>query len=62
MYTDQLEDEIERRDQRIAKLEAALRRVKQELMIPAAEYVPAIPAVWGIIDAALNDLRGEVAA
>ncbi len=39
---------------RIEALEAALRRVKQELTIPAAEYVPAIPAVWEIIDAALE--------
>lgn len=30
-----------------------LRRVKVELTIPAAEYVPAIPAAWDIIDGAL---------
>lgn len=36
-----------------AELMATLRRVKTELTIPAAEYVPAIPAVWDIIDAAL---------
>jgi hypothetical protein len=53
MYTDQLEDDIDRLEDRVRKLEGALRRVKQELMIPAAEYVPAIVDVWGIIDAAL---------
>jgi hypothetical protein len=35
------------------RLREALERVKQELIIPAAEYVPAIPACWDIIDAAL---------
>lgn len=35
------------------RLIAALKRVKHELLIPAAEYVPAIPACWEIIDAAL---------
>lgn len=39
---------------RVKILETALRRVKQELTIPAAEYVPAIPACWDIIDAALT--------
>lgn len=53
MYTDQLDDDIERLEERVRTLEAALRRVKHELLIPAAEYVPAIPAVWDIIDAAL---------
>lgn len=41
---------------RTAELENALRLVKHELMIPAAEYVPAIPAVWDIIE---NVLRGD---
>ena len=53
MYTDQLDDDIERLEERVRTLEAAPRRVKHELLIPAAEYVPAIPAVWDIIDAAL---------
>lgn len=35
------------------RLIAALNQVKHELLIPAAEYVPAIPACWEIIDAAL---------
>jgi allophanate hydrolase subunit 1 len=37
----------------IADLVKALERVSQELTIPAAEYVPAIPACFDIIDAAL---------
>ena len=53
MYTDQLDDDIERLEERVRTLEAALRRVKHELLIPAAEYVPAIPAAWDTIDAAL---------
>jgi len=35
------------------RLITALKQVKHELLIPAAEYVPAIPACWEIIDAAL---------
>jgi len=32
--------------------------VKQTLLIPAAEYVPAIPDAWGIIDEALIRTKG----
>lgn len=32
----------------------ALLAVRRELTIPAAEYVPAIPAAWAIIDAAIQ--------
>lgn len=38
----------------IRELRSALERVKEELTIPAAEYVPAIPDCWNIIDAALE--------
>lgn len=36
-----------------ADLRQALERVKQVLTVPAAEYVPAIPDAWAIIDQAL---------
>lgn len=39
---------------RIEKLEAALKRIKYELSVPAAEYVPAIRDVFGIVDEALK--------
>jgi asparagine synthetase B (glutamine-hydrolysing) len=41
----------------------ALRLIKHELTIPAAEYVPAIPAVVDIITSALdkfNKAKGEI--
>lgn len=43
---------------RLARLERALADVKRVLTVPAAEYVPAIPDAWGIIDAALADTGG----
>jgi hypothetical protein len=39
----------------IKALRASLGEIKHELLIPAAEYVPAIPAVWDIIDKALGE-------
>jgi hypothetical protein len=39
---------------RAEALEAALRRVLHTLTIPAAEYVPAIPDAWAIIEDALK--------
>lgn len=39
---------------RVQRLERALRQVMAELTIPAAEYVPAIPAAWAIIEGALS--------
>lgn len=39
----------------------ALRRIKAELTIPAAEYVPAIPACWTIVDEALATLAPQAA-
>lgn len=47
-------DYIDELVERIDELKSALRSIKRELTIPAAEYVPAIPVVWRIIDAALN--------
>lgn len=41
------------------KLRSALLAVRRELTIPAAEYVPAIPAAWAIIDAALSKALGQ---
>lgn len=38
---------------RVETLTQALRSAKRELTIPAAEYVPAIPVVWEILDRAL---------
>ena len=35
-------------------LERALRDVNQVLIVPAAEYVPAIPDAWNVIDRALR--------
>lgn len=35
-------------------LVAALRKVNEILTVPAAEYVPAIPDAWAVIDAALK--------
>lgn len=37
----------------------ALEAIKRELTIPAAEHVPAIPAVWTIIDAAISQALGD---
>ena len=39
---------------RMQCLESALREVLSELTVPAAEYVPAIPAAWAIIERALS--------
>lgn len=36
------------------RLSGALRRVEETLRVPAAEYVPAIPDAWKIIDEALK--------
>ena len=36
------------------RLRAALRQVNQTLMVPAAEYVPAISDAWKIIEGALK--------
>lgn len=44
------------RELEIERLRAALRRVETELTIPAAEFVPAIPACWAIIAEALAPL------
>jgi hypothetical protein len=46
------------RDEVIALLRQALKDVKQTLLIPAAELVPAIPDAWRIIDNALGDTSG----
>jgi hypothetical protein len=46
------------RDEAIALLRRALSNVKQTLLIPAAEYVPAIPDAWDIIDDAMNRTNG----
>lgn len=37
----------------------AMKRVQQELTIPAAEYVPAIPACWEIINDAIAKAEGK---
>jgi len=42
-----------------AALAEALERVKRMLIIPAAEYVPTIPEVWDVIDAALAAAKGQ---
>lgn len=39
----------------IMRLRQALKTVGTMLQIPAAEYVPAIPEVWDVIDAALKN-------
>jgi hypothetical protein len=39
----------------LIRLRVALRSVKHMLIIPAAEYVPAIPDCWEVIDRALGD-------
>lgn len=43
----------------VADLLEALRLLKEELTIPAAEYVPAIPACWDIIGAAIAKATGS---
>ena len=52
--------------QALDEIEAALKRTNAELTVPAAEYVPAIPAAWKHLEAALAalaqariDFRGE---
>ena len=40
-------------EREVERLREALERVNQTLEVPAAEYVPAIPDAWEIIDAAL---------
>lgn len=42
------------REEMIAMLRQALKDVKHTLTIPAAEFVPAIPDAWSIIDDALG--------
>lgn len=46
------------REEVIRRLRLALKDAKRELLIPAAELVPAIPAVWEIIDEALAEAQG----
>lgn len=46
------------REEAIALLRQALSDVKRTLTIPAAEYVPAIPDAWTLIDAALAKTAG----
>jgi hypothetical protein len=41
-------------EREVEKLREALNRVSATLQVPAAEYVPAIPDAWEIIDAALG--------
>ncbi len=53
MYTDQLEDDIERLEARVRKLEAVIKHIRQTLCVPAAEYVPAIRDCFDIIEEAL---------
>lgn len=46
------------RDEAVTMLRKALADVKHTLLIPAAEYVPAIPDAWSIIDEALARTNG----
>ena len=50
-----LQSDLHAAREREAGLREALERVKAALLIPAAEYVPAIPDAWEIIDRALSD-------
>lgn len=43
----------------VTDLLMTLQKVRRELIIPAAEYVPAIPAVWEIIDTAVEKAVAE---
>ena len=43
----------------IRSLIGTLKSVEQTLMVPAAEYVPAIPDAWALISAALDPLKAS---
>jgi hypothetical protein len=44
-------------EREVERLREALNRVSATLQVPAAEYVPAIPDAWEIIDAALGEAK-----
>ncbi len=51
---DEVEGRLMRVTQQSNRYLAALKKIDIELTIPAAEYVPAIPAVWEIIKKAIH--------
>lgn len=56
-YADRLK--AKEQGETITELLMTLQKVRRELLIPAAEYVPAIPAVWEIIDTAVEKVLAK---